>query len=144
MQALLEETRADTRAKPLFTSAATFILMNADFAHLLAFIENACSLLSGSSYDIKPAVALRLRNLCCSIFVLLTYLGASDPVRPRALDPFCLGYREHNPQGRTQAEVARWQAFIVVFWNGIVSIEVSRDRCLCKVSRPHHMHCFWC
>ena len=133
LQALLEETRADTRTDPLFHSAAKFILNNADFTQLLAFVENACSLLSASAPHRESAPTQRLRHLCSSVFVLLTYLGASDPSPSHILQPFCSGFHSTNPRGRTQAAVARWEAFVAEKWRGIVSIEIRRERCLCKV-----------
>jgi hypothetical protein len=133
LQALLEETRSDSRSKPLFHAASAFILVNLDFSRIAAFLENACSLL----VDLKTsAKASRLRNLCSSIFVLLTYLGASSRNRPIILEPFCPGFYQKDNHGRSKAAIAKWEKFIAEYWSGIVSIEMSRDRALFQVQSP--------
>jgi hypothetical protein len=133
LQALLEETRSDSRSKPLFHAASAFILANADFIRIQSFLENACSLLADSKTSAKTS---RLRNLCSSIFVLLTYLGASSRNRPVMLEPFCPGFYQKDSHGRSKASIAKWEKFIAEYWSGIVSIEISRDRALFQVRRP--------
>jgi hypothetical protein len=133
LQALLEETRSDARNKPLFHAASAFILANADFSRIQSFLENACSLLVDSRTSAKTS---RLRNLCSSIFVLLTYLGASSRNRPVVLEPFCPGFYLKDNHGRSKAAIAKWEKFIAEYWSGIVSIEISRDRALFQVSCP--------
>jgi hypothetical protein len=131
-QAMLEETRTDTSSKPLYRSVVNFILANIDFTQVLAFLENACSLNSSSSKF--PEKMLRLRHLCSYVFVLLTYLGVRNSDCPHVLKQFSAGFRLKNTRGMSNAAVARWEAFIGEFWNGIVSIEICRDGTLCQVT----------
>jgi hypothetical protein len=130
-QAMLEETRTDTSSKLLYRSVVNFILSNIDFSHILAFLENACSLSSSSKF---PEKLSRLRHLCSCIFVILTYLGARNSDCPHVLKQFSPGFRLQHNHGFSSAAVARWEAFIGEFWNGIVSIEICRDGTLCQVN----------
>jgi hypothetical protein len=131
-QALLEETRTDSSIKPLFRTAATLILSNVDFGHVLTFLENACSLMHDSKSDAKWT---RLYGLCSSIFVMLTYLGASSSSCPTVLEPFLRGFDQKHPRGRSKVIIAKWEHFISEFWDGIVSIEISRDRSLIEARK---------
>ncbi len=126
-QALLEETRGDTSKTPLFRAAAALILSNVDFGNVLNLLENICSLITDPKSDLKFT---RLHSLCSSIFVMMTYLGARSSPCPLVLEPFLRGFNQKNPRGRPKQFIIKWDKFIAEFWEGIDSIEISRDHSL--------------